>query len=196
MKKYLYLIAILVFVGLGIYAGYVLFAPKDKEESINSQVILNTLRQEGFLVTQTYIFNQQVTINRNTGSVFKDFFWGQDITASALMKVGSGIDLTKIDFNNIQVEPERIVVRLPNVEEHSVELLGDITLTNKQGVLKKVFDDDDGYNAAFTVLKEEARKTAASDLLRNEAKTSAQKEITRLVRLVDGSREVVVEFSQ
>jgi tryptophanase len=75
--------------------GYKIFRPQAKEE-ITSNVVLTALRVEGFLVSQNYIFNQTITIDRSTGSAFKDFFLGQTIDANANMKVSSGVDLSKL----------------------------------------------------------------------------------------------------
>lgn len=67
MKQYLILIlAVIVFI-FGIYFGYLVFSPQIVKEQINSQTILQTLKSEGFLITQNYILNQKVTIDKNTG---------------------------------------------------------------------------------------------------------------------------------
>jgi len=66
--KNLWLIIIfaLIFLILGTYIGFVLFAPKP-EQKIDSQIILQELQSQGFLITQTYIIKQDIEIDNSTG---------------------------------------------------------------------------------------------------------------------------------
>lgn len=177
----------------GVYAGYQVFHPR-ATNTVNSQTVLTMLKSEGFLVTQSYVVNQMVTINKSTGSDLKDIFWKQDITASANMKVSSGVDLSKLTAASIQVDGNSITVELPAIETQSAELIGQVLLQNKQGILKKLFNNEDGYNEALAKIKEEALKAAAVPELRTDAETNAQKEIQRLLRYLYPEREVIVKF--
>lgn len=189
MKKYLLpIVALILFFG-GLFLGYRIFRPAPKE-AITSTVVLTALQSEGFLVSQNYIFNQTITIDRSTGSAFKDFFLGQTIEANANMKVSSGIDLKKITQKDITITQTQIQIILPPVETQSTELLGNIVLKNRQGILKKIVNNDDGYNAALTELKKEAIKAAEVPELREEAKVNAQKEIKKFLQFVDPQKEV------
>lgn len=194
MKFYLTIFATLAVLIGGIYIGYRVFRPSTPSPTIDSQTIVTMLKQEGFLVTQTYVFNQQVKIKTNSGSVFKDFFWGQDISASGNMKVSSGVDLNKINFKDIQVTSHDVTLQLPNIETHSIELIGDLTLQNNQGILKRVFNNDDGYNQAYKALEEKANEAAATTTLRLEAQKSTEKEINQLVQLIAKDRQVRITF--
>jgi hypothetical protein len=190
MKKYLLLIAAFILFFGGLFLGYRIFRPVPKEV-VTSNIILTALQSEGFLVSQNYIFNQTITIDRSTGSAFKDFFLGQTIEANANMKVSSGIDLKKMSEKDIAITDTKIQIILPQVETQSTELLGNIVLKNRQGILKKIVDNDDGYNAAFTKLKREAMKSVEVPELREEAKINAQKEIKRFVGFIDPQKEVI-----
>lgn len=194
MKYYLTLGLMIILFVLGIYFGYLIFQPKIVKEQVNSQVILETLKNEGFLATQTYIFNQSVTIDKNTGIMWKDFFWGQEINASAVVEVNSGVDLTKLTADDIKLTANQINLTLPQIEVQSVELLGDIELRNSQGILKKIFDDDDGYNLALSKIKSEAQKAASDPKLVTQALTNTQKEITRLLHLAAPNLQVTIDF--
>lgn len=192
MKKYLLpIVALILFFG-GVFLGYKIFRPSAKEE-VTSNIILTALQSEGFLVSQNYIFNQNITIDRSTGSAFKDFFLGQTIEANANMKVSSGVDLKKIMQEDVAVTDKEIQIKLPAVETQSTELLGNIILTNKQGIIKKIVDNDDGYNAALTKLKEESSKAVETPELRSEATQNAQKEIKKFLQFVDPQKEVIFE---
>ncbi len=195
MKKYLLVfLALVLFVG-GLYLGYRVFRPQSSI-TVNSQTVLTMLQSEGFFVTQSYVVNQMVEIKTSTGSDFKDLFWKQDIQASANVKVSSGVDLSKLTAESIQVTGSQIIVTLPAVSTQSVELIGNVLLQNKQGILKKIFDNDDGYNVAVAKIQEEARAAAETAELRADAKANAEREIKRLLRYVDLKREVVVKFTE
>lgn len=194
MKFYIIIILIIAVFCLGVFTGYSIFKPQIVKEQVNSQTILQTLRSEGFLVTQTYILNQKVTIDKNTGTMWKDFFWGQSIEASAVLKVSSGVDLTKLTENDIKIADHEVTVVLPQVQIQSTELISDIELRNTQGILKKVFDNDDGYNLALSKLKEQAQVSAQQDSLLREAQANTKKEIQRLMRLAARDWNIKVEF--
>mgnify|MGYP000095926714 CR=1 FL=1 len=194
MKNKLILVGVLIAVVVALFIGYRLGKPNTPAEQVNSQSIVQALKHEGFLVTETYIITQQITIDRSTGSAFKDFFWGQDIVAMGTMKASLGVDLNKLSPEDIQVDVRIISVSVPKLEEHGVELVGDITLQNKQGIFKKIFNNDDGYNAAYAKLKEAALTAAQSEPVQTEARENTRKEIERLVKLVAGDREVEVSF--
>ncbi len=194
MKNKLITIGVLVIVAASLLVGYRLGKPSQPGEQVSSQSIVQALKHEGFLVTETYIITQQITIDRSTGSAFKDFFWGQDIVAMGTMKASLGVDLNKISLEDISVSAQTITVNVPALEDHGVELIGDIALQNKQGIFKKIFNNDDGYNAAYTKLKEAALTAAHSEIVQNEAKENTKKEIERLLKLIPGNREVEVRF--
>lgn len=196
MKKFLLGSFIIILFLVGLYTGYLLFKPPSQTIQVNSVVILTLLKNEGFLVTQTYIFNQMVTIDKSSGSEWKDIFWGQTVTASGNIKVSSGVNLTKLRPEDVAVKGQKITVTLPPIEEQSVEVIGDIMLQNKQGILKKVFDNDTGYNQAYAKLKQEAQIAAQKEDLQSEAEENARKQITRLVQFINPEKDVVVEFKK
>ena len=104
-----------------------------------------------------------------------------------------GVDLNKLSLEDIKVTADTISLAVPALEYHGVELIGDITLQNKQGIFKKIFNNDD-YNAAYARLKEAALAVADTDVVKNEARENTKKEIERLVRLVAGDRRIEVNY--
>ncbi len=194
LKSKFITVGFLCMLAVGGFVGYRLAKPAAKSEAITSQSVVQALKHEGFLVTETYIITQQVKIDRSTGSSFKDFFFGQNITAIGTMKVSMGVDLNKLSPEDISIDSRTVLVRVPDLEQHGVELMGDITIQNTQGILKKVFDNDDGYNAAYTKLKEAALVAATSESVQTEAKENTAKEVERLVKLVAGDRQIEVRY--
>ncbi len=195
-KKYLIAAAaIILFVG-GLFLGYKLFAPRPLTKIVSTEVVLTALKSEGFLVTQSYVFNQVVNINHSTGSEWKDIFWKQAIKASANVKVNSGVDLTKITADNIIVRGKAITLNLPDIETNSTEIVGDVMLQNNQGIFKQIFDSNDGYNEALTEIKKQANAAAESEQLRTVARENAATEIQRLIRYAYPESEVIVTFNK
>ncbi|MBU1349160.1 hypothetical protein KJ781_03790, partial [Patescibacteria group bacterium] len=90
-RIYAGIVAIVVIFGGGLLLGWRVFRPVETTRVVNAQVILTALRDRGFLVTQTFVFDQPVTITKSSGSAFKDFFFGQTITARGAMEVNLGI---------------------------------------------------------------------------------------------------------
>lgn len=189
------IVAIILF-GIGFGTGYTVAKRSGTQTSITSEVILTTLKSQGFLVSQSYLFNQEVTIDRSTGSRIKDIFFGQDIDASANMQVSSGVDLSKLDEGDVEIKGDTIVITLPDVQIFSVELVGPIEVENRQGVLKRLLDNDDGYNESVSLLKDQARKAASMDEIRVKARDAAEEEVSRLVSFIDPTKTIQIEFDQ
>jgi len=194
MKKYF---LILMLTGLflsGVYLGNFLWNQKPVTKETTKQTILTGLKNEGFLVSQTFVLNQTVEISKSTGSKWKDIFWGQDIEASGVVKVSAGVDLNQLTAQDVVVDKEKITVSLPKVTVSSVELLNGINVKNKQGLLKRVFDNDDGYNEAFELLRSQATKIIEGAEFQKSANDSATNMVKKFIRFVDKDKEVVVKI--
>lgn len=196
MKKTILFISITVVVFGSVLLVYKNFLYRTPVTVISSQSVLTALKKQGFFISQTYIFNQKVDIENSSGSEWKDIFWGQKITASGNIKVSSGVDLRKLQDQDVEIRGKEIIIALPAVERYSVELMGDIILTNKQGFLKQLFDNDDGYNTAYARLKEEAEKAANASEVVQEAEENAQNEIIKLITMFDEKKEVHLFFKK
>lgn len=193
-KRYFWLIGSLLLVIFGVVIGYSLFHPKSSKE-VTAQTVVTSLQSEGFLVTESYIANQQVNITHSTGSDFKDIFWKQAIKASANVKVNMGVDLGQLTQNNVQVNDKQITVRLPPVKINSTEILGDVLLQNNQGIFKKIFDSNDGYNEAVSELKNQVEQAAQNMEIQNDAKENTVRQIKYLLEYIAPDKEIVVIFN-
>lgn len=199
IKRYLLLLSACLLFGSGFYISYRIFhvANRQSSQEITSDTIVSALQHRGFLVVQSYIAQVQVHIDKSTGNSIKDLFWKQDISASANTKVSTGIDLSKITKDNVVVKKDVIEIFIPDVQQYSVEIFGDITLTNKQGILKKIFDNDSGYNEAVELLKEKASQTAQENELKTDAREEAINQIRTIVELIDQeSKTIIVSIIQ
>ena len=115
-KVYLSLgLALALFLGGGV-AGWAIFHPRPSAtRTVDANVILTALRDRGFLVTETYVFDEPVTITKSSGSAFKDFFFGQTITARGAMEVNEGVDLAKLATEDVSVQGEMVTVTIPRL---------------------------------------------------------------------------------
>lgn len=184
---------------IGAIAGRLIFVPENSTRTVvSSQTILTALRDQGFLVTQTYVFDQPVTIRRTTGSAFKDFFVGQTIEARGSMEANLGLDLAKLTAEDVIATQSEIVVRVPSTTLFNTRLVGPIEVKNSQGLLKRLLEPDDGYNIALVELTAAAEAAARKPEILDRATQKAVREIERLVSLIlqNDGRSVRVEIKR
>ena len=195
--KYLVLafaiLAILI-AGISGYAGWKIGKPAEEyTRTVDAQVILTALRDRGFLVTQTYVFDQPVTIEKSSGSAFKDFFFGQTITARGAMEVNMGINLADVTSDDVTIDGENITITIPQASLFNVRLLGPIEVENKQGILKRVLQNEDGYNEALSELSKIAEATATKEEFISRATDRAREEVQQLVSYVAQGKNIQIQ---
>jgi hypothetical protein len=170
---------------IGAIAGRIWFSPETSIKTyVTSETILTALRDQGFLVTQTYLFDQPVTINKTTGNPFKDFFVGQTVEARGTMEANLGLDLSKLSTDDVSVSASEITVRIPQASLFNTRLVGPIEVKNTQGIVKKFLEPDDGYNLALQELTRASTEAATKPEIIQNAQDASIKEITRLVQLI------------
>lgn len=199
MKKIFWYIGIAVVIfAVGIIAGWWGTKKNVAEPEVTSQVILSALRERGFLVTQTNVFNEAITITSDSDSFWRKLLWGQAIKAYGIVEVNLGVDLAGIEEKDVQIGQTTIRITMPSVQIFNTRLVGDISLENKQGLLKRIFENDDGYNSAMLTMIKRAEASAADPEIMATANEKAMEEIRRLVGYIakDKSVEVVVRENE
>jgi hypothetical protein len=197
MKKLL--TAIVLVVGLlafGALIGWLLGRGGEAVRTVSGQTILTALRERGFLVTETSVSTVATTIKNNDASIWKKLLWGQEIQASAVAEVNLGVDLEEMKAEDIQISGGKIAVVIPGAKIFNSRLVGDISLTNKQGILKRVLENDDGYNQAMAELIKQAENAVTSTQMMEAANNKAKEEIKRLVGYMAPDKEVTVTIKQ
>lgn len=194
-KLYAALIAFVLVFGGGMALGWRLFRPADVKREVTANVILSALKDRGFLVTQTYVFDEPVTIKKTSGSAFKDFFFGQTITARGAMEVNLGVDLTRVTSDQVSIKDNAITVLIPAVTVFNVRLVGPIDVNNEQGLLKRILENDDGYNEALSELSRIAEETAKKPEFIQRATARGREEIARLLGTVAQGKDVQVNVN-
>lgn len=185
---------LILMLGVGVYIGWKIGTPSVEQRNVTATVILTALRDRGFLVTQTYVFDAPVTIEKTSGSAFKDFFFGQTITARGAMEVNIGIDLAKVTTDDVLIANDTVTVRVPKASLFNVRLVGPIDVQNKQGLLKRVLQNEDGYNEALGELSRVAEEQAVRPELLDRATERAKEDVARLLGYVAEGKRIVIEF--
>jgi hypothetical protein len=193
LKAGLWIVLVLALVGAGVGIGYRVFHPRNDQTVVTASVVLTALRDRGFFVTQTYVFDEPVTITKTSGSALKDFFFGQTITARGVMEANVGIDLAKITEQNVRIDGDTVTIVLPSASVFNVRPIGPIDVKNTQGVLKRLLEKDTGYNEALAELTKQAEEAAKQPELLERANVRAKEDIERFLRYVVQGKQVVVE---
>lgn len=201
MKRFtliLTLIGIIALYSAGIYTGYKIFKPKPETKQmtiVNAQAILTALHDRGFLVSQTYVFDTPVTIEKNSGNALKDFFFGQTIEARGTMEVNLGVDLASVKQEDIVIDPatSTIIVMIPKAKLFNSRLVGPIEVKNNQGVLKQLLNSDDGYNESLSLLSQTAEKAAQTDEMINRATDTAKDQLASILGYVAEGKRIQIE---
>jgi len=189
-------LALLLGLGLGGFVTYRLTRPVTVTPPvISAQTILQALKPQGFFITQSIITNQQVTIDKRSGNMFKDFFLGQTITARGTMEANLGVDLTELTEQDIELTDKQITLRIPDVRLFNTRLIGDLELENSQGIIKRLFQPDDGYNTSLQALTSATEALVNDTAIMDTTRQRSQEELRRLVQLLaQDQREVVIQF--
>jgi IMP dehydrogenase/GMP reductase len=191
--------AILLVVGImafGALIGWMLARSGDTQKTITDQTILTALRERGFLVTETIVSTVATNIKTDQASIWKRLFWGQEIQASAVAEVNLGVDLEKMSGADIKISSDKITVEIPGAEIFNSRLVGEISVINTQGILKRVLQNDDGYNQAMAELIKQAESAATSTEMMAVANDKAKEEIKRLVGYMALDKDIIVVIKQ
>ncbi len=192
----IFALGFLLIAGIAGYAGYKYAKPTEFETKVDAQVILTALRDRGFLVTQTYIFDQPVLIEKTSGSAFKDFFFGQTITARGAMEVNMGIDLASVTTNDVIIADNVITINVPQATLFNVRLIGPIEMQNQQGILKRLLQSEDGYNEALSELSKIAEQTATQEEFVTRATDKAKEEVKQMLGYVAQEKTIIVQIKK
>ena len=176
----------------GVYTTHKIAQPQKQQTIITSQSILTLLKQRSFLINQTYIFNESITIEKKYHNIFKNFLFGQKIKAHAIVEVNLGVDLSQISNQDIQISADKITIKIPSTKIFNSRIIGPIDLQNEQGILKKIFKNDDGYNEAQkTLIKQAEEKTQKKEILKLTNEKS-KKQIQELLKLLTNHQIEVI----
>ncbi|MFQ5493027.1 MAG: DUF4230 domain-containing protein [Candidatus Dojkabacteria bacterium] len=170
-----------------VIAGGIIFRPTIQEKpeearQITSQVIVEKISSEAFVVTKTVFLDQKATIKIDKGSDWSNFWWGQEIKAEGLVRIDAGVDYSKLTKDQIIVDNENrtIQIDLPAAEILGASVNGDIEVETTNGLLRFLFanDPNQDFNLARQELIKQGRGAVNGDFgILNEARDDAVKVI-------------------
>jgi len=195
-KKFFFGLAVaLVVLGSGIAIGWLVGKNSKTVRTISSQTIVSALQERGFLVTETAVSTVSVIIKTENDSIWRRILWGHEINASGVVEVNWGVDLIRITEDDVVLENNKLILTIEPVEIFNSRVIGDINLENKQGILKRLFEHDDGYNQAQSKLIGQAEDSIFDFETFTRANSKAIEEIKRLLKFIAPDKEIIVLIS-
>ena len=176
----------------GLAFGWYIFSGKKTE--ITATTLLTELKSQGFLITESYVFNEPVKIENKSGNMLKDFFWSQEVFGQGIVQVNSGVNLALLEEKDIEIKGEKITITLPNIEVFNSSLVGELIVQNNQGILKRIFDNEDAYNSVYEQLIKNAENAAKDPKLVFVAQDNAKNELKKLLSFIVKDKEIDVQF--
>jgi hypothetical protein len=184
MTNQLSLIIKLVIVSLVVVGAAVLF-----QRFGGSGIKIN--RDRAAVITQikqlnkleTSVFTIEKVIDAGTqGNAFQNFLFGDKILLIAHGKVVAGVDLAKLDENNISVIGNSISIKLPPTEIFNSDLDEEKTevYDRTQGLLTK--GNKDLESQARLAAEEEIKKASCDGGILTKAAESAKQQLTALLQ--------------
>jgi hypothetical protein len=174
LKKIKNLLAVLgliivLCVGFYYYGRLKGLTAKQSKPVVSSQIILDKIVEQSFLVTRTLFLDSKAEIKIQEANGWKGFFVGQTINAQGTVRVDVGVDLKKMKPEDIviDVKNKTVNVYLPAAEIMDSSIFGNVEIQNKKGVwtnVKDLFNNDksEDYNLAVNELVSQANAAAKS----------------------------------
>lgn len=155
------MIFIAFFIGVSVGEKYA------NNEAVTSTTVFNKITSSALLTSQVVYIDQKSSISVNNDSEWSSLLWGQTITSKGLMKVSVGVDISSVKDTDIAVDTvsKRITINLSAAKILNTELVGDIEITNQQGILKSLFANDPNadFNQALSQLVTDANAAVNAD---------------------------------
>ncbi|MBD3363038.1 DUF4230 domain-containing protein [Candidatus Dojkabacteria bacterium] len=143
---------------------------KKPEEEISTQIILDRIKDQQFLVTKTVYLDESIVIEVEQDSKWDKLLWGETIEAEGLVRLDIGVDINELNSEDILInqKEKKITLTLPEAEILDTSLFGDLEIETQKGIFKniqEIFDKKEGedYNRAVEKLIDEASKEISED---------------------------------
>lgn len=162
-----------------------IFENNQAPTEITSRTIVNKITDTGKITTKSVYSTEKTVIEIDTDTAWNKFWWGQTISAEALVRTDVGVDLKKIEESDITVDNDNktITIELPDAEIINISLDSEITVVTEKGILEKLFysDNNKDYNLAMDTLKSQARVAVEENA---EIFTSAQDDTGKILESI------------
>lgn len=184
-------ILIILFIAVffyGRYLGHKNVVLENQNPTINSQVILERITNQYFLVTKTVFVNSKAEIETPKNNDWTDIFTGKKITVDGLIRVDVGVEMKNMRPENILVDTKQktVTISLPHAEILDASLSGELSINEDKAVVEKLKDifkntQNEDYNLALQTLIDNAKSQVTAD---ENIFNSARADSLKLVELI------------
>lgn len=137
------------------------FEKEQPSTQITTRTIVDKITDTGILTAKSIYTTEKTIIEIDTDTAWNKFWWGQTISAEALVRTDIGVNLREISDEDITVDNNNktITIKLPDAEIINISLDSEITVVTEKGILEKLFysDNNKDYNLAMSTLKDQAK---------------------------------------
>lgn len=201
---YTTIFALLLLIGVFFYGrhqGKLAATPGVAAVNVSSQLILDRISSEYFLVTKTVFADSQAEIETPKQNDWKDLFVGSKITVSGLIRVDIGVDMKELSAADIIVDASEktVTISLPLATVLDSSLYGELDFKEDKAILdklKSLFKDteNEDYNRALqTLLTNATKQVSAEGGIFNEARVDSAKLIELIVNGLLQDYRVIVK---
>ncbi len=185
----------------GRYEGKKLGVSENRPAVVNSQVILDKITNQYFLVTKTAFVNGKTEIDTPKNNNWTDLFTGKKITVFGLVRVDVGVDMKNMRLENIAVDSKNkiVTINLPHAEILDSSLSGELDVIADKSILEKIKGifkntQNEDYNIALKTLIESANnQVMTNETIFEEARTDSVKIVTLIVMSMLNDYQVVIK---
>jgi len=197
------IIALLILVAAFFYGRYQgkKLGIAESKPVVSSQVILNRITDQYFLVTKTVFVDSKAEIDTPKNNNWTDLFTGKKITVSGLIRIDVGVDMKNMRLENIVVDSKNkiVTISLPHAEILNSSLSGELDVTADKSILeiiKGLFKNtqNEDYNIALKTLIDSANsQVTADESIFEQARTDSVKLVTLIVTSMLSDYQVVIK---
>ena len=198
------LVVLLLFIAVFFYGRYLgkQAAQSDlKSFDVSSQIILDKITNQYFLVTKTVFADSKAEIETSKNNNWTDLFVGKKITVRGLIRVDVGVDMKNLRLENIVVDTRQktVTINLPHAEILDSSLYGELDVDEDKAILEKlkgIFEDtkNEDYNLALQTLIDNAKsQVTADENIFNEARADSVKLVELIVTGMLKDYQVVIK---
>jgi hypothetical protein len=184
-------VALLLFVAVffyGRYEGTQAALLKARPATVSSQIILDRITSQYFLVTKTVFMDSKVEIDTPKNNNWTDLFVGKKIIVDGVIRTDVGVDMKNLSLDNIVVDSGKktVTIKLPHAEILNSSLYGQLDFSENTAIvdkLKSFFNDTQNadYNLALQTLIENSKTQVLAD---EDIFTQARADSVKLVDLI------------
>lgn len=190
IKKYIYLIAVILLSVLAIYI-FMNFK-KSSDTEISSTAVLNQIRNISELNTVEMYFDEIVDFKN--AKKFKGWtipFTKKSFIFTADARVKAGLNLRKLTEEDIKINKKKITIILPQPSITSEEILNTKTYDEKEGIFNEITNED--TLKAIDTFKAHLKKQATDSGILEKARENARITIEKWLTFM-GFKEIHIQF--